>query len=488
MSARIQQLLRLMAGYSLAAYVGPIFTVILTPLYTRVLRPADYALLDLLTTIGGLCASLATLGLGHALTVHYYDHDELAQNRVTATAALIALVWSILVALPLWPAAPWIATTLLGGLQYADLLLLAAINIPLAALGLVMQTTLRLMMAVMRANILALVNLLLTVALNVLLVLLLRQGVWGIQITAVATGLWLALGGALLVGRERWGWPQPALVGPLLRAGVGALPGVLALWALGFSDRLILPLFGIPAEERGWYAIAAKLASMMAIVIMPFQIAWGPLALSMRGDQAAPQTYARVLSLFAAGAIGLGLALALFAREILLVFTTSDYLGAAAYVAPLTVITVANGLTVCAGVGAALMKRTEVTGIALLIGAGLNLLLNLLLIPRFGVWGAAWATAAGYAIVPTIVYAWSQRIHHIPYRPQHVLLALLAAAALLLVAAAAPAEGWLGVLARIGLLALYPPLLLAAGVIQRSDLRAMAALLRRRAGAGVRNG
>jgi hypothetical protein len=49
---RLRQLARLMAGYSLALFVGPIFTILLTPLYTRVLSPADYAVLDTLTALG----------------------------------------------------------------------------------------------------------------------------------------------------------------------------------------------------------------------------------------------------------------------------------------------------------------------------------------------------------------------------------------------------------------------------------------------------
>ncbi len=479
MNNRLRQLLRLMAGYSLTSYIGPIFTVVLTPLYTRVLRPADYAQLDLLTTIAGLVGAFANLGLGHALSVNYYEGDDQHRRNLLTTAAVIGLIWAVLVALPLWPFAAGLATILLGGSQYAGLLLLVALGIPLTTLGLVTQTGLRLTMAVGRANLLALVNLLLTVALNIMLVLWLRQGVWGIQLTLVIAGLWVVLGGALLLGPNGWGRPTRRLVEPLVRAGLGALPGILALWALAYCDRLLLPLYGIPASERGLYAVAAKLASMLAIVIMPFQIAWAPLALAMRDDPNADHTYARVLLFFTAGALGLALAVALFAHEILQIFTTSAYLGAAPYVALLIYTTVANGITICVGVGAALQKRTDVTGISLLAGALLNLLLNALLIPQFGVWGAASATAIGYGIVPILVYMWSQRIRPIAYHPWRIVAILMAQVLLLVVGLNLPFEGWANIAARIGLLAAYPGLLLILRVVKLADVRALLLIVKR---------
>src|SRR6476469_1402719 len=99
MRARLTQLTRLTAGYGLAALAGPIFTVLLTPLYTRVLHPSDYAILDTVTTLGILSLTLGMLGLNAAPSVFFYDGDEAHGRRVLTTAAVIALGWSSLIAL-----------------------------------------------------------------------------------------------------------------------------------------------------------------------------------------------------------------------------------------------------------------------------------------------------------------------------------------------------------------------------------------------------
>src|SRR6185436_1656259 len=85
------------------------------------------------------------------------------------------------------------------------------------------------------------------------------------------------------------------------------------------------------------------------------------------------------------------------------------------------------------GIGAYLSKRTDLLGWSTMIGAATNLLLNVLLIPRFGVWGAVWATALGYAAAPAALYIAAQRIYRLPFELPKLLMALGLQAALLLI-------------------------------------------------------
>jgi O-antigen/teichoic acid export membrane protein len=257
-----------------------------------------------------------------------------------------------------------------------------------------------------------------------------------------------------------------------------SLPGALSLWALAYLDRLLLPAFAIPLDQRGLYAIAAKLASMLAILTVPFQSAWGPLALAMRDDPQAERTYARVLTLFTGWSLWLALGLGLFAAEILQIFTTSAYLGAAPYVGILAYVAIANGASVAAGVGAALKQRTSIVGLATLVGALVNLALNLMLIPRYGIWGAAWATALGYAAMPLLTYRWAQRVHPLPYQPGRIIAALAAQILLLVGGLSMPLTGWANLGVRALLLASYPAFLLLIGILRPAEIRA---LLNRRA-------
>jgi O-antigen/teichoic acid export membrane protein len=70
-----------------------------------------------------------------------------------------------------------------------------------------------------------------------------------------------------------------------------------------------------------------------------------------------------------------------------------------------------------------------VTGAA----AALNVVLNVLLIPPYGMMGAAIATVAAYSLMFLLMAVYAQRIYNTPYQWRRVTIALVAAIALLVV-------------------------------------------------------
>jgi O-antigen/teichoic acid export membrane protein len=480
MRARLAQLTRLTLGYSLTSFAGPIFTILLTPIYTRLLSTADYAVLDVNTTLGILSLAIGTLGLNGAVTVFFHDGDAAHGRRVVSTAAAVGVGWSVFVALLIAVIARPLAAFSFYDEQLAILIYLSAFNLPFAVLYTVIQAGLRLRLAVKISNALSLVYLALTIGLNILFIVVLRWGVLGIQIATVIVTLALTAASIALTWRDLWAWPSWMLARPLVRAGLPFVPAGLSVWALAYVDRLILPAYGVALESRGLYAMANKLASMLAVIVVPFQTAWGPLALTMRDDSSAPRTYAKVLTYFIAVGLGLALMLGLFAREILLIFTTPAYAEAAPYVGPLAYVTIANGATVAIGIGAYLSKRTALLGWSTMIGAAANLLLNILLIPRFGVWGAAWATTLGYAAAPAALYIVVQRIYRLPFELPKLLLALGVQATLLLIGTQIQTgEPWLDIALKLLTALAYVAALALLRVLEPYEIRALLQLLGR---------
>src|SRR6476660_2862129 len=71
--SNFRQLIRTTLGYSLNTLIGPIFTLLLTPLYTRMLGVDNYGVIGVLTPLGVLIFLAGLLGLTSALPVLYYD-------------------------------------------------------------------------------------------------------------------------------------------------------------------------------------------------------------------------------------------------------------------------------------------------------------------------------------------------------------------------------------------------------------------------------
>jgi O-antigen/teichoic acid export membrane protein len=474
-------LLRSTLVYSLNVVIGPLFTLVLTPIYTRVLPQAELGVIDTVLTLGMVLSTLGMLGLITALGVLLHEQpDEPAQLRLIATALWLAAGGcGLLAALAIMAAQP-LAQLWLGQARFAPEVALYLLNLPFGALYAIQSAALRLRQEAWRASALGITQVLLLAALNLLLVVWLRYGALGALGAQTLSYVLLSALGFALAPRSLLARQQAALARPLILAGLPLVPAGLASWALGYLDRPLLIQLGIGLDQIAVYGIGSNLASMLALLSLPFLSAWTPFALSIRAQPDAPRAYARALSYFVAAMLGAALALALFAHEALLLIGTYRYLDAQRYVWLLAYTPLIQGSYTIITTGLYLARKTPHLAWTTALGALANLLLNLLLAPQLGTLGAALATPLGYLCGAAAAYVVAQRSYPVPYE-QRRLLGALAAQALLLAlglplgAATTPAS-----LALRGLLLLaYPAALIGLGVIARSDIALAWGWLRR---------
>ncbi|MBN8908780.1 MAG: ABC transporter substrate-binding protein, partial [Rhodospirillales bacterium] len=87
---------------------------------------------------------------------------------------------------------------------------------------------------------------------------------------------------------------DPPLLKRLLRFGLPTMPAEVSLYLLNFVDRLIIVHYvGLPAA--GLYSVGVKFAQAVNVLVRGFQLAWPPLAYSIRDDDEARRTYATVI-------------------------------------------------------------------------------------------------------------------------------------------------------------------------------------------------
>ena len=92
-------------------------------------------------------------------------------------------------------------------------------------------------------------------------------------------------------------------------------------------------------------------------------------------------------------------------------------------------------------------KKTRSLLIAMAIPAGMNVVLNLILVPRFGLMGAAWATAASFALGLLATQMIGRRILALPIPWDSLIRCAVATGVMALVVAQLPAIGGLAELA-----------------------------------------
>ncbi len=469
-----RSLIRTTTGYSLNTFLGPLFTLLLTPLYTRILTPAQYGIVDILWMLGGIISILGTLGLTTSLASIYYDSElESERQQMISSALWTAMLWSAALSVVIVILARPITIFTLNSADQTSMTRLMAFGLPFGVLYTLQGMVLRLKTDVKRANLLALLYLFGMAGYNILFVVILRWGVAGVLSANVAVNVSAALIALALAPDGLRYRPRWRTVKLLARNGVLLIPALISTWALVYIDRLFLVRY-VSAEAIGIYAIAVKLASMLGVALLAFSTAWLPFALSIKSQPTAPRTYAKMLTYFCAGSFGLSLGLSLFAHEILLMFTTYKYVDAAQYVWLLVLVPLTSGLNSILTIGLYIEKRLGQLSWTIGLAAAINIALNFLLIPPFGVFGAAVATATGYMISP-ILAAWiSQRVYPLPYEWGRVLRVLLVYGILLGLALRVGSQVELFSLGvRVGLFLAYVPLLIVIGTFEQWEVQLM---------------
>src|SRR5262249_52026288 len=95
-----------------------------------------------------------------------------------------------------------------------------------------------------------------------------------------------------------------------------------------------------------------------------------------------------------------------------------------------------------------------------------NIALNVALIPRFGMMGAAWATVAGYAVMAVLGGSISHRLYPIPLEWASLLRIAAAALATFLLSTLAPAAALPALAVKSALLAAFALALITLGVLR----------------------
>jgi O-antigen/teichoic acid export membrane protein len=460
--------------YGLGGLVSRILAVLLLPLYTRYLSPSDYGKVETLIALTTVIGIALRMGIHSAFFRFYFDSPELEHRRLvlrtsfwftmgTATAGLLA---GLLLSAP-------IADVLFGSPDDSELVMAAFVGL-WAGMNYEQVTSLfrveERSVAFVSAS---LANVLLTIGATLLLVVVLDEGPIGV-IVGNFTGTLLVYAALIGYRREQLGLQfDRSLLREMNRFGVPLVPTALFLWVTNFSDRLFLVKLA-DTEEVGLYSVGVRIASAMVLLLTAFRLAWPAFAYSIEDEGEARRTYAFVLTYLVLLTTWVAAALALLSPWIVEWIAASAFAESSRVVGPLAFAAVAFGAYIVVAIGVGRARRTQFNWVVTGAAAAVNVGLNLLLIPPYGMMGAAVATVAAYLTMFLGMAWWAQRIYPVPYQWRRVLTA--AAVGVALVVAGKLLDTNLAVAVALSLA--YPLALALFGFYLPAERRAIGARLR----------
>src|SRR6186997_837635 len=474
MSGYLRRLATTGAAYTAASILSKVIAVALLPLYTRYLTPADYGVAEVLFAAVVFASIVVRFGLIEAILRFYYKEDEDPREVVRSTFA--GLFWlATLGALALLPLAGPLSEALLERSD-PELARIAIGGLWVLTMWEFMLTLFRLEERARAFFATTILNVLASIGLTVVLVVGLDEGARGLLLGSYAAGAVFVLGLIALQWRQLSLRFDRALLRRLFRFGLPTMPAEVSLYALNFVDRLII-LRSVGAAEAGLYSLAVKFAQAVNVLVRGFQLAWPPLAYSIRDDEEARRTYATVVTLFVAGCAFVVTGMWLFSRWIVRALAAPEFFDSYEAIGLISTAVTLYALYLVLVVILGRTGRTEFNLPAALGALVVNVVLNLVLVPPLGIVGAGLALLASYLVVLALMYGFTQRLSPVPYEWGRLLRVVSTVAALVGVAELlVPTEGAEGLLLRVALFAAYPLLLLASGFFTEGERRWLARL------------
>lgn len=383
--------------YGLGGIINSIIPFAMIPIITRILPNTEYyGLNDLTNTLVQFSMPLGVLGLYDAMYRMYFERDnELYRKEICTTSLAITLLSGIFISIIMLIFNKCIASLFFGDKKYYYLVYIAAVSVMFGTPGNIIAAPIRMQNKRKQYIITHAVAPLLSYSMGLVFIV---NGYYlmGLPIATLLSSFIMFI--TYIIINKKWfglRYINFAHLKQLLYIGLPLVPNFLIYWVFNSCDKLMITNI-LSVGEAGIYSVGSKLGHASQLIYTAFAGGWQYFAFSTmkEKDQVSSNSiifeYLGILSFVATSFICAWsnvIFKILFPEKYISGYITAPYL----FFAPLLQM-----LFQVASNQFLVVKKTWPNFFILSLGAGLNIVLNLLLIPVLGIEGASIATLMGY--------------------------------------------------------------------------------------------
>ena len=423
------------AIYGLGTIIPRLLNYFLVPFYTRVFDRGEYGQITELYAWVAILMVILTYGM--ETSFFRYAELEKQATKVFNTATTMLLVTSGLFLL--------LVSLFFGriaqGIQYeghSEYILILAAVVALDAFSSIPFAYLRYLNKARRFSTIKIISVVVNVVLNLVFILLIPKALGGnpeqlwiyrktdlIGFVFVANLISTSMALLMLypeLKKLRIGI-DPALLRKMLIYGLPILVIGIAGMINEVSDKILLkyllPDRSTAEAQIGIYGANYKLAILMMLFIQMFRYAAEPFFFRESENKDAKVIYSKVMTYFVI------FTWLIFLGVMLYIEVFKYFIGPAFWVG-LKIVPIVLAAKLFLGVfynlsvWYKLTNKTMYGAIIALVGAAITIALNIVLIPRLGYMGSAWANFICYLFIMLVSYFWGQRVYNVKYNLKKV--------------------------------------------------------------------
>jgi len=402
--------------YGIGQILSRAIGFLLIPLYTNYLSPTEFGVFSLLTITVSITLMLFSFGLTSALFRSYYDYnDEKSRAQVISTVFYMLLLSASVLSVIGYFASPYLSNIIFESIKYTKYFQFVFFTASLKIMEGLVFSVYRVRKLSKRYTIFSIIFFSLRLAVTILLVAVLKKGIWGVILADFLVSLVSAAILILSIKKYIIRYFSKSEPGKLLSFGLPLVPQNLSGFVLTSASSYFLNFFTTVAIV-GIYNIGYKIG-MIANVILVFPLAmiWNPMMLSIKDKDYCDEYYAKALTYFVFIGVFIISGLSLLSKDILYLISDESYWEAYKIIPLIASSYLFLGIARILDVGIPIKRKTHLSAIAFIAAAIFNLYLNWLLVPRLGMIGAAYATFLSYLLVAVSKYPLNRILYKIEY-------------------------------------------------------------------------
>ena len=399
-------------------------SLISAPIFTRIFSPDQYGAWSLINVMVAFFTGILLLGGDNAYTRYFFlCKDEREKQTLSATWFSFLALWSIVVLIAILPFSKSISIWMMGEESYRAAWVIGLASSPLAMMNLILAQALRNRFRAKAYTLFNLATAILTIGLAVLFVLVFKLGVAGALLGAATASL-------VMIPPRLWAIRDllnrsfsVTFLKQLLIFGLPLVPMNIAFWLFSNADRIMLARLA-SLDSVGIYAIAGSMAAVIMMLQNAIGQSWLPHGIRVYEEEhdSAEKIFSRTMIFLLAASGFIIVGFVSLAQEVLFILVPPAYHNAF-WVIPFLAVGFLFFTSAHVSVVAIMVKnKTTYIMFACWLIAIVNIVLNTLLIPRFGIIGAGASTGISYMLFSLSYALISRRLWPVSYKTKSLVL------------------------------------------------------------------
>lgn len=378
--------------FAIGTFSSKLLVFFLMPLYTRVLTPADYGIMDIIVNTSNLLTPIVIVSIGEGIIRFGLDKSE-KKSEVFTTGLAISLGGFLIFALfiPIMGKIPYITGYQM--LVYAYVLS--------ACLKTVVSQFVRALGYVKLYAFDGLMNTLMMIILNIMLLVVFKLGVNGYILSVILANLFTTIGMFWIANLKKFvklNAFSKKLSKAMILYSLPLTPTTIFWWITNVSDRYMVTYF-IGESANGIYSVANKIPSLIITLSAIFIQAWQLSAVAEAEEKHRAKFYSNIFKSYQVVVFMAASAILVTIKPFTKIMYAEAYFESWQFVPFLVMSVIFSCFVTFLGTFYMVEKKNGMALVTTCIGAALNIALNLKYIPTKGAMGAAFATFISYFVV-----------------------------------------------------------------------------------------